>query len=122
VLLVDAQRDAQILAAHILSRQDCSLVLAQDLKEALAALDQDVYDLVLVDTTLEGLDGKDAAEVLRGRITRDAERVRIVATSLEHGPEFEAAKTAIGFNATLAKPFRKETLGGLVAARATAQA
>jgi len=122
VLLVDAQRDAQILAAHILSRQDCSLVLAQDLKEALAALDQDVYDLVLVDTTLPGLDGKDAAEVLRARISRDAERVRIVATSIDHGPEFEAAKTAIGFNATLAKPFRKETLGGLVAARPTAQA
>jgi len=48
--------------------------------------------------------------------------VRIVATSIDHGPEFEAAKTAIGFNATLAKPFRKETLGGLVAARPTAQA
>jgi CheY-like chemotaxis protein len=119
---VDAQRDAQILAAHILSRQDCSLVLAQDLKEALAALDQDVYDLVLVDTTLEGLDGKDVAQLLRARITRDADKARIVATSLEHGPEFDAAKTAIGFDATLAKPFRKETLGGLVAARTPAQA
>jgi len=121
VLLVDAQRDAQILAAHILSRQDCSLVLAQDLEEALAALDQDVYDLVLVDTTLEGLDGNDAAQLLRARIAREPEKVGIVATSLEHGPEFDAAKTAIGFNATLAKPFRKETLGGLVA-RTVAQA
>jgi PAS domain S-box-containing protein len=122
VLLVDGQRDAQILAAHILSRQDCNLVLAQDLAEALAALDQDVYDLVLVDTTLDGLTGDDAAGKLRARITRDADQVRIVATSLEHGPDFHAAKTAIGFNDTLAKPFRKETLGKLIKARATAQA
>jgi PAS domain S-box-containing protein len=122
VLLVDAQRDAQILAAHILSRQDCSLVQAQDLAEALAALDQDVYDLVLVDTTLEGLTGDDAAKKLRARIARDPDAVRIVATSIDHAPDFHAAKTAIGFNDTLAKPFRKETLGRLIKARATAQA
>ena len=34
--------------------QDCSVVVAQDLDEALAALDQDIYDIVLVDTSLAG--------------------------------------------------------------------
>jgi CheY-like chemotaxis protein len=122
VLLVDAQRDAQILAAHILGKHDCSLVLAQDLAEALAALDQDVYDLVLVDTSLEGLAGSDAAKLLRARITRNPDVVRLVATSIDHSPDFNAAKTAIGFNDTLAKPFRKETLTELVGVQATAEA
>jgi len=122
VLLVDAQRDAQILAAHILGKLDASLVLAQDLQEALAALDQDVYDLVLVDTTLAGLAGNDAAKLLRARITRNPEVARLVATSTEHSSEFDAAKTAIGFNATLAKPFRRETMGELLKSRATAEA
>jgi CheY-like chemotaxis protein len=122
VLLVDAQRDAQILAAHALGKLDASLVLAQDLAEALAALDQDVYDLVLVDTTLEGLSGNDAANLLRARIARNPEAARLVATSTQHSKEFNAAKTAIGFNATLAKPFRRETLGELLRPRATAEA
>jgi len=122
VLLVDAHRDAQILAAHALGKLDASLVLAQDLQEALAALDQDVYDLVLVDTTLEGLSGNDAASLLRARIARNPEAAKLVATSAEHSKDFHAAKTAIGFNATLAKPFRRETLGELLRARATAEA
>ena len=71
ILLVDPSRDSQILAAHILGRHDCSVVVAQDLQEALAALDQDVYDVILVDTSLPGLGGDDAATLLRSRIARD---------------------------------------------------
>ena len=114
VLLVDSNRDSQILAAHILGRQDCSVVVAQDLAEALAALDQDVYDLVLVDTSLKGLQGTDAASVLRSAMSRDPEATRLVATSLEHSPAFREAKTAQGFNATLGKPFRKDDLLALL--------
>jgi PAS domain S-box-containing protein len=115
ILLVDPSRDSQILAAHILGRQDCSVVVAQDLQEATAALDQDVYDIVLVDTSLAGLGGDDAADLLRARIMRDPERATLVAVSLEHSPQFRSAKTAIGFNATVAKPFRKDDLLALLA-------
>ncbi len=115
VLLVDRSRDSQILAAHILGREDCSVVVASDLAEAVAALDQDNYDVVLVDTSLEGLAGADAAASLRGRISRDPEGTRIVAVSLEHSPEFRQAKVAQGFDATVAKPFRKEDLLALLA-------
>lgn len=116
VLLVDRSRDSQILAAHILGREDCSVVVASDLGEALAALDQDTYDVVLVDTSLAGLSGADAAANLRGRIGRNPEATRIVAVSLEHSPAFRKAKVAEGFNATIAKPFRKEDLLALLAA------
>ena len=114
ILLVDPSRDSQILAAHILGRQDCSVVVAPDLEEALAALDQDVYDIVLVDTSLEGLRGDDAAQLLRERITRDGDAAQIVAIAEAHSAGFHAAKTAIGFNATLAKPLRKEHLLALL--------
>jgi PAS domain S-box-containing protein len=114
ILLVDASRDSQILAAHILGRQDCSVVVAQDLAEALAALDQDVYDLVLVDSSLAGLGGNDAPAVLRSRMARDPDATRIFATSLEHSPAFRAAKLKAGFSGTLAKPFRKDGLLALL--------
>jgi PAS domain S-box-containing protein len=114
VLLVDASRDSQILAAHILGRQDCSVVVAQDFQEAVGALEQDVYDLVLVDTSLEGLGGKDAARTLRGHMGKNAETTRLVATSLDHGPAFQKAMKAIGFDATAAKPFKKDELRALL--------
>jgi CheY-like chemotaxis protein len=115
ILLVDRSRDSQILAAHILGRMDCSVVVAQDLAEAGAALDQDVYDMVLVDTSLAGLDGPDAASVLRSRITREPDSAVLVAVSLEHSPAYREERLAQGFNATLAKPFRKDDLGTLLA-------
>jgi CheY-like chemotaxis protein len=115
ILLVDRSRDSQILAAHILGRMDCSVVVAQDLDEATAALDQDVYDLVLVDTSLPGLDGADAATLLRSRITRDADAAVLVAVSLEHSPAYREERLAQGFNATAAKPFRKDDLAALLA-------
>ena len=118
VLLVDRSRDSQILAAHILGREDCSVVVASDLAEAHAALDQDTYDVVLVDTSLAGLTGADAAASLRGRIGRNPEATRIVAVSLEHSPAFSKAKIAEGFDATVGKPFRKDDLLALLAAPA----
>jgi len=111
---VDPSRDSQILAAHVLGRHDCSVVVAQDLAEALAALDQDVYDIVLVDTSLTGLGGDDAATRLREGIQRDAERVKIVATTLDFTPGFREAKTRTGFNEAIAKPFRKDDLLALL--------
>jgi len=114
ILLVDRSRDSQILAAHILGRADCSVVVAQDQGEALAALEQDLYDLVLVDTSLPGFDGDDAARRLRERLTRDPDATFLVATSLEHSPVFRERMTARGFNGTVAKPFRKDDLLAIV--------
>ncbi|HEX4331955.1 MAG TPA: response regulator [Usitatibacter sp.] len=117
VLLIDSSRDSQILAAHILGREDCSVVVAQDLEEAFAALDQDLYDIVLADTGLAGLGGEDAARLLRARIPRDAEKTALVATHLDHAPAYRKAKLAIGFDDTLGKPFRKDPLLGLLESR-----
>lgn len=117
VLLIDASRDSQILAAHILGREDCSVVVAQDLREGFAALDQDLYDIVLADTSLAGLSGEDAARVLRAHMPRDAEKTALVATHMDHSPAYRKAKIALGFDATLGKPFRKDDLLGLLESR-----
>jgi PAS domain S-box-containing protein len=115
ILLVDPSRDSQILAAHILGRQDCNVVVAQDLFDALSALDQDLYDIVMVDTTLAGLDGDDAPKTLRSHISRDPERAVLVAVTANHSAAYREKKTGIGFDATVQKPFRKDDLLGLLA-------
>jgi len=110
LLLVDASRDSQILASHILARRDCNVVVANDLAEALTALEQDFYDLVVVDASLPGLDGKDTPARLRSAITRDADKVRLVAASHDHAPAWSEARKSEGYDATLAKPFNKDHL------------
>ena len=116
ILLVDPHRDSHMLAAHILRKRDSSLVVASDLAEAIASLDQDLYDIVFVDVSLAGLDGPDAAAVLRGHIKRDPHATKIYATSLDHSPAFTKAKLAEGFDGTLAKPFRRDNLLAILAA------
>ncbi|MBX3671705.1 MAG: response regulator [Burkholderiales bacterium] len=116
ILLVDPHRDSHMLAAHILRKRDSSLVVAADLGEAVASLDQDVYDLVFVDVSLEGLDGPDACAILRGHIKRDPEATKIYATSIDHSPAFREAKLAEGFDGTLAKPFRRDAFLAILAA------
>jgi PAS domain S-box-containing protein len=115
VLLVDASRDSQILVAHVLGRHDCSVVLAQDLAEAVGAIEQDVYDVVLVDAALPG--GAEAAKTLRAHMGRNTGATRLVATSADHDAFFEQAMKEAGFDATLAKPFRKDELLGLLESR-----
>lgn len=116
ILLVDSHRDSHMLAAHILRKRDCSLVVASDLAEAFASLDQDLYDLVFADPGMEGLDGPDAAMLLRSRIPRDPQATGIYATSLDHSPAFTKQKLAEGFDGTLAKPFRRDNLFAILAA------
>ena len=114
ILLVDASRDSHMLAAHILRKRDCSLVAAQDLDEAVAALDQDMYDLVLVDTSLAGVDGTDAAGKLRAHIKRNPEATKIYATSIEHSLAFRERKLGEGFDGSMGKPLRKDDLLGVL--------
>jgi CheY-like chemotaxis protein len=116
VLLVDASRDSQILASHILSKRDCNVVAAQDVPEALAALEQDFYDVVLVDPSVPGMAGSDGPAKLRSAIQRDADKVHFVACGAEHSPAWSAARKAEGYNATLGKPFNKDHLLGVLAA------
>ncbi|MBL0143094.1 MAG: response regulator, partial [Betaproteobacteria bacterium] len=115
ILLVDPNRDSHMLAAHILRKRDSSLVVATDLTEAIACLDQDLYDIVFVETSLEGLDGSDAAQVLRGHIKRDPQATKIYATSIDHSSAFREAKLAAGFDGTLPKPFRRDNLLAILA-------
>jgi CheY-like chemotaxis protein len=119
VLLVDRSRDSQILAAHILGRADCSVVVAQDAAEAFAALEQDLYDVVLVETSLAALGDVDGVKSLRARLTRDPEATRFIAVSVEHSPAYRERMLAAGFDATLGKPFRKDDLLALVQGQAT---
>jgi len=78
------------------------------------------YTVALVRATRDspsvslGVSPRGAAALLRARL-RDPQASKLVATSLEHSPAFRAKKTDAGFDATVAKPFRKDDLLPLLA-------
>ncbi len=114
ILLIGCSRDAQILVSHALRKRDCSVVAAFDREEAFAALDQDVYDLMLVDTNAPGLERADVPAMLRSRILRNREATRIVALVDDRSPAARDAKVAAGFDDALSKPFKQEDVIVLV--------
>ena len=97
ILLVDRNRDSQILAAHILGRHDCSVVVAQDLAEA--------HGRARPGRLRPGAGGHLARGTRRRRRGRGAalraspairSRRVLVAVSLEHSPAFREARLARG--------------------------
>jgi CheY-like chemotaxis protein len=114
ILMIGASRDAQILVSHALRKRDCSVVAAFDRDEAFAALDQEVYDIMLVDTNAPGLERADVPHMLRSRILRDADATKLVALVNDRSPAARDAKLAAGFHAVLAKPFKQEDVVVLV--------
>jgi CheY-like chemotaxis protein len=114
ILLVGCSRDAQILVSHALRKRDCSVVAAFDRDEAFAALDQEVYDLMLVDTNAPGLERADVPAMLRSRILRNPESTKIIALVDDRSPAARDRKVAAGFDDALAKPFKQQDVVVLV--------
>jgi PAS domain S-box-containing protein len=114
VLLVEASRENQIQVAHVLGKRECTVAVATNAKEALAALEQDLHDIVIVDASLPGLDMPSTPAKLRAAIQRDAAKVRLIASTLDHTPAWSAARKAEGYDGSIGKPFNRDQLLALL--------
>ena len=67
ILVVDDDRAFRLSTAELLRQDGHDVVLAEDATAAVAALDGDRIDLMLLDLRMPGLDGLSLLEVLRKR-------------------------------------------------------
>jgi CheY-like chemotaxis protein len=111
---VEASRENQIQVAHVLGKSECTVAVATNAKEALAALEQDFHDIVIVDASLPGLDMPSTPAKLRAAIQRDAAKVRLIASTLDHTPSWSAARKAEGYDGSIGKPFNRDQLLALL--------
>jgi CheY-like chemotaxis protein len=115
VLIVEDNAVNQEVARAMLVELGCSIRVAGDGREALAALRDDTFDLVFMDCQMPEMDGFEAVRRFRGSAatgyaTRgDVPIVALTANALAGDAErcLEA-----GFSDYLAKPVRKEQLDG----------
>jgi PAS domain S-box-containing protein len=115
ILLIDQDRETQLAAGNILRKRGYMLSEAENAEQAIDALEEEVYDLIVVDTSTPGLE--DAAKSLRSLIQKNADSVVIIALSSDTSEKNRKKCEKAGFDGFLAKPLDKESVLALFAAK-----
>lgn len=106
VLVVDDNEPIRRLAAKVLERDGHTVEEAADGNEAIALIDSNRYDAVVLDLMMPGSNGFHVIEALRERHPALLPRV-VVMTAAISQVDSEALN---GVGATLSKPFEIDTL------------
>ncbi|MHA6161274.1 hybrid sensor histidine kinase/response regulator [Pseudomonas sichuanensis] len=112
ILLVEDNPVNQLVAKGMLGKLGCQVQVAAQGAEALEFLEQETFDLVLMDCNMPVMDGYEASRRIRqsGRWPE----LPIVALTANAMPEERERCRAAGMNDYLAKPFRREELLALI--------
>lgn len=112
VLLVEDNPVNQLVAKGMLGKLGCQVQVAAHGGEALERLEEEDFDLVLMDCNMPVMDGYEASRRIRqgGRWPE----LPIVALTANAMPEERERCRAAGMNDYLAKPFRREELLALI--------
>ncbi len=113
VLVVDDSATVRKVCDSMLSTWGCRCHESKDASSALQVLraaveEKDTFDVVLIDTGLEGIGGEGLGEVIRSDSSLDNLSL-ILMTSLTHRGEAFRLKSR-GFHACLTKPLRRKQL------------
>ena len=112
ILLVEDNPVNQLVAKGMLSKLGCEVVIAAHGGEALSLLEDDLFDLVLMDCNMPVMDGYETSRQIR-QSSRWSE-LPIVALTANAMPEERERCRSAGMNDYLAKPFRREELAALL--------
>lgn len=108
VLLVEDNRINQMLAQKFLEKLSLSADLAEDGLQALALLEKNIYDLVLMDMQMPNMDGLEATRILRSH--KDWHQPVVIAVTANAFPEDRAACMSAGMDDFFGKPINIEGL------------
>ncbi|MFK3720550.1 response regulator [Pseudomonas fulva] len=112
ILLVEDNPVNQLVAKGMLAKLGCQVELATQGAEALARLEEEAFDLVLMDCNMPVMNGYEATRRIRERGHWPG--LPIVALTANAMPEERDRCRAAGMDDYLAKPFRREDLLAVV--------
>ena len=79
VLVADDNRVNQMLAVRLLEKMGHAAVVADDGREALAAVEEQDFDIVLMDVQMPNMDGFEATAIIRKQEAQTGGRLPIIA-------------------------------------------
>lgn len=114
MLLAEDNFVNQTLARRLLENQGYSVTVAADGQAALSALEQDSFDIVLMDVQMPTMDGFEATAKIRERERASGRHVPIVAMTAHALKGDEEKCLAAGMDAYISKPIRREELYSII--------
>ena len=122
ILIVDDNATNRVVAQALCEMFGCSSELAEDGIEALQAVQENRYDLILMDIKMPRMDGVQATQAIRA-LDGPVSRIPIVALTANADPEDAKHYLSIGMAAVVEKPIKPERLRmAMNAALSTTQA
>jgi DNA-binding response OmpR family regulator len=113
ILVIDDDNAVRVAVKTVLTREGFDVTVAEDGRSGLAAIDTHLYDLIIVDIFMPGMDGLEAIR----KIKQHAPLVPIIAISgflfrdsSVPAPDFLTMATKLGAAGSLHKPFRPHEL------------
>lgn len=116
VLLAEDNIVNQRLAVRLLEKQGHSVVVAETGKEALAALQQHPFDLVLMDVQMPEMDGFAATAAIREREKETGQHIPIIAMTAHAMKGDRERCLEAGMDGYVAKPVQAQELEEAIAA------
>jgi two-component system, sensor histidine kinase and response regulator len=114
VLLAEDNVVNQRVAVGLLMRRGHAVTLVNNGREALAALERDTFDLVLMDLQMPEMGGLEATAVIREREQRTGRHMRIVAMTAHVMTGDRERCLAAGMDGYLSKPIDRQMLFAVV--------
>ena len=113
ILIVDDNPDNRQLVAWILEDEGYKFTCSASAEDGLALLEKHKYDIVLMDISLPGMDGKQATQLIRKNVKFG--QIPILALTAHAIMAEEAAIMASGVNAVITKPLDEALLLATIA-------
>ncbi len=110
VLVVDDNQDVRELIVHILNADGFHVYAAVDGENALAILNSNPVDLVLLDVMMPGMSGLDVLKEIRAGSNKRIREVPVMMITAMSSTDDVDQALAIGANSYVVKPFRGTTI------------
>lgn len=111
VLLVDDDRINQLVTRRVLTQWEIEVSTALDGQEAIEALEEEDFDMVLMDLQMPVMDGREATQYIRRSKNPRWRNLPVVALT---GEPPEGDLKELGFNGWLLKPYKPEDMKAIL--------
>ena len=110
ILLVEDNPINQLLTQRLIDKRGDTLVVAGSGREALALLEKQAFDLILMDIQMPEMSGIEVTAAIREKEKGTGQRIPIIATTASAMKEDKDRCLEVGMDAYLAKPIDKNAL------------
>ena len=110
ILVVEDNLDNQLVALHLLQKRGYRVVIANNGREALTAVERQRFDLILMDLQMPEMGGLETTAAIRLKEKNGAKRIPIVALTANAISESREICLAAGMDDYLTKPITRSRL------------